>query len=499
MKKKIMYPRSYNLILLPLLPVIFFFAHYLAVFQEFILSIAVLLILLAYLAFAIICYLVILKFIDLTQGQASVSATILITFLLFWGALQDGLHSMNSVLGKSIVLLIIGIFFFLAFLFYLKRKPTALSRARRFLIWLFLLLIGYELARFGVTLSLKKTLKQTAARMTKQPGLRPTNTGEKHDIHYIVFDGYSNNIVFKRHWSFDNPIYQKLAEKGFFIVDSARSNYHFTPFSMTSIFCMQYLRGADKFSTRNALNFYIGLELYRKNYLFEWLKSLGYELSIYSFLERHNPLAELGELGPQTPMIWIRKKTIERIYLNPWIVYKVVRIFDKHKRMPTAVKKALIFAKNYNERALAHLQNVTKDRDKDTPIFTYTHFLIPHEPYIYDSAGHFRLKLKPTSTSMNDYLEQVKFANQLIDSISTFLLKKQKRKTVIIIQGDHGYRDYAIQTTDEEYQALSAYYFPDKNYKTLSESLSHVNTFRVVLNKYFNQQLSMLPDSIGTR
>lgn len=59
--------------------------------------------------------------------------------------------------------------------------------------------------------------------------------------------------------------------------------------------------------------------------------------------------------------------------------------------------------------------------------------------------------------------------------------------------GDHGYRgDAGITDSIASYQNFSAIYFPDKNYKYLDDSLSSVNVFRLVLNKYFNAKLPML-------
>ena len=42
---------------------------------------------------------------------------------------------------------------------------------------------------------------------------------------------------------------------------------------------------------------------------------------------------------------------------------------------------------------------------------------------------------------------------------------------------------------------LNAFYFPNKDYSRLYDSISPVNTFRVVLNTYFNAQLPLLKDS----
>ena len=41
---------------------------------------------------------------------------------------------------------------------------------------------------------------------------------------------------------------------------------------------------------------------------------------------------------------------------------------------------------------------------------------------------------------------------------------------------------------------LNSYYFPDQNYDLLYPTITPVNTFRVILDQYFNQKLSLLED-----
>jgi len=41
---------------------------------------------------------------------------------------------------------------------------------------------------------------------------------------------------------------------------------------------------------------------------------------------------------------------------------------------------------------------------------------------------------------------------------------------------------------------LNAYYFPDNDYSLLYPEISPVNSFRVILNKYFKTGLSLLKD-----
>lgn len=46
----------------------------------------------------------------------------------------------------------------------------------------------------------------------------------------------------------------------------------------------------------------------------------------------------------------------------------------------------------------------------------------------------------------------------------------------------------------EKYPILNAYYFPDNKTEALYDTITPVNSFRVVFNTYFDQNLPLLPD-----
>jgi hypothetical protein len=60
---------------------------------------------------------------------------------------------------------------------------------------------------------------------------------------------------------------------------------------------------------------------------------------------------------------------------------------------------------------------------------------------------------------------------------------------VIILQSDHSFSDGAKRAIN-----FQAYYFPEKPGFTINESFTNVNTFRLVFNSYFNEELPLLSD-----
>ena len=56
------------------------------------------------------------------------------------------------------------------------------------------------------------------------------------------------------------------------------------------------------------------------------------------------------------------------------------------------------------------------------------------------------------------------------------------------------YRAIEESKIDERMGILNAYYFPDQDYSKLYKGITPVNTFRIILNKYFGTDLDLLED-----
>jgi hypothetical protein len=142
------------------------------------------------------------------------------------------------------------------------------------------------------------------------------------------------------------------------------------------------------------------------------------------------------------------------------------------------------------------LQTIQQPHDK--PRFVYAHFILPHGPYSFDSTG----KNIPEAWLIQEmpekrvkYIGQVKYANTLMKNYVNAILAGNKRPCVIIIQGDHGFRFSEVDRKQQEFPNFNAMYFSNGDYRLLNDSLTNVNTFRILCNTFFRQNFSMLPDS----
>ena len=87
------------------------------------------------------------------------------------------------------------------------------------------------------------------------------------------------------------------------------------------------------------------------------------------------------------------------------------------------------------------------------------------------------------------YPNQVAFANKKLVEFIDKLLSKSKIQPIIIIQGDHGYEPSTGLTPDEKdhrrvFGILNAYYLPKNGRQKLHESITPVNTFRLIFDEW---------------
>jgi len=91
------------------------------------------------------------------------------------------------------------------------------------------------------------------------------------------------------------------------------------------------------------------------------------------------------------------------------------------------------------------------------------------------------------------YLEQVVYINGQINTLVDKIISNSEPEPIIIIQSDHGQSHKNMQPGDMT-RILNAYYFPDIEDGILYDSITPVNSFRIVLNQYFGQNFDLLED-----
>jgi hypothetical protein len=125
------------------------------------------------------------------------------------------------------------------------------------------------------------------------------------------------------------------------------------------------------------------------------------------------------------------------------------------------------------------------------PKFVFAHFLVPHPPFIFAPNGEFAW----AEGRAEGYLSNVAFIDSQIVSVVAEIIEKSKTPPVIIIMGDHGATGIPkLETPQWRMSILNAYYVNEQAQQDLYDSITPVNTFRVVFNNYFGTDYPLLED-----
>ena len=125
--------------------------------------------------------------------------------------------------------------------------------------------------------------------------------------------------------------------------------------------------------------------------------------------------------------------------------------------------------------------------------------MMPHSPYIRDENGklrdiaevHKELKAKQYGDS---YIRYLKHCNKVVKEITDSILAVRKNPIIVLVS-DHGNRFIGgARDLGNEFSNFVAVYSADKNYKGITDTISLVNVFRLVLRNQFGQPLDILPN-----
>ena len=440
------------------------------------------------------------------KSKAIIFSFVLSLYILIFGYIHDTLKSsfLADYLSKYTVLIPYSLLIFIFYGFWLKKKTQTNANAYRYLNILMTILMILECiksiyaydrlkinhnlidARFSVYNEFKKRGGATDA-------LKP-------DIYLIIFDEMPSASGLIKYFGKDNAsLDDSLIQKGFYVVKKSKTNYNKTVFSMSSIFNMMYLPNTKNL-IEDPLTILSGIESLTNNSLFSILKSEEYIIHSYQ------PLSFKSVQSDCIPFFLFLKKfhylykTLPgRMYKDlSWHLYRTDIAFLNKKILSQSSTSKII-----RRNELLHTTELIKKSCviQDKPKFIYGHYILPHSPYTFDRSGKI---LQPAPNDPFDkkvnnkkaFYEQVLYTNAIINDLISYIKNHNKKNTIIILMGDHGYRDESgYITKGSSFENLNAIYFPDRDYKTLHDSISAVNVFRIVLNKVFNTNIQSLKDS----
>jgi len=321
------------------------------------------------------------------------------------------------------------------------------------------------------------------------------------DIYYIILDGYARADVLQDLYGYDNSEFLGfLEERGFYVADRSQANYAQTALSVASSLNVSYLDGEASRVGPDSQDWKPLAHLVRDSAVLSFLKQQGYSIVAFPtgfgltdlraadiYLGSRRPWNDL-ELGLllMTPI--------------PWLALE-------DGKFPGYTRHA--------QRILYVFDHLPETTQLPSPRFVFAHIVAPHPPFVFDAEG---INIAPERVFgledgerfveqggtreeyVTGYVDQLTYINRRVETVLDELLARSLRPTVIVLQSDHGPASpldwKSLEDTDvrERLSILNAYFLPGEGAVELYKEITPVNTFRLILNRYFGTDLELLED-----
>jgi hypothetical protein len=167
----------------------------------------------------------------------------------------------------------------------------------------------------------------------------------------------------------------------------------------------------------------------------------------------------------------------------------------------------------FRHRILAAFRQLPEARQAQEPVFVVAHILAPHHPFVFGANGesvrperklsladdlYFMANPDKRSEYVESYRNQVAYTDQLAIQAIDAILQASPEEPIIVLQADHGpgldWGTPGIADRRERASILNAYYLPQGGEECVYETITPVNTFRVLLNHYLGASYPLLKD-----
>ncbi len=433
-----------------------------------------------------------LKIILHDSYKAAVLTSLALIIFFSYGhifTLIEGYKVLGFQVGRNKYLLpFVSLIFISGFLVLRKTKLdlTKFNKLLNLIVIVLLLISLTKIGAFAVSNNLK--IFEKSSTEMQNPNVNTAKSEKLPDIYYIILDGYARKSTLKSVHKYDNSEFLNyLKKKGFYVSRKSQSNYSLTLLSLCSSLNMEYINTLVEKPITDSKKRDEAIEMIRNNEVSKFLKSKGYKFinigtgwgatdknryanEVHHYRQRN----ELTKLLYETTLLI----ALERFQLGD--ADSILFAFEKLKEIP----------------------------ELSGPTFTFAHIVSPHPPYLFDRNGNKRENYHkgfdtPKAWEERDkYVDQLIFINTKTKEIVENILDKSENEPIIIIQGDHGtgstgntpLEKVSDETFDERMDIFNSYYLPGKGKTILYDTITPVNSFRKILNYYFDEDYEILDD-----
>ena len=316
------------------------------------------------------------------------------------------------------------------------------------------------------------------------------------DIYYIILDGYARTDVLRDLYGYDNSEFLSwLAAKGFRVASGSRANYCQTYLSFASSLNMTYLDEVAAVAGVASDDRRLLQDMVRDSAVVRALRGRGYT---YVALSTGYADAELQSADLYLTAPWSLSQ-FESGLINTTPISPLISLqYDLHRQR-------LLYA-------FDHLADAAR---MEGPVFTFAHIAAPHPPFVFDEAGgpitpnrefflsdgsHYMVGEGSREEYVAGYAGQARYITAKAQAAIEMILERSPRPPIIILQADHGPGSRLIwssaELTDlrERMSILNAYYLPGGVDAAVYDTITPVNSFRLVLTSYFSADYPLLED-----
>ena len=318
------------------------------------------------------------------------------------------------------------------------------------------------------------------------------------DIYWILPDAYARRDVLAALYNYnDDPFLDELRRRGFTIAPKAIANYARTASSVASVLNMDYNENLVAGTPESYPGWSLIRRLLNENRVNRFLKSQGY--TSYS-IEAQN--INVNWRSDQIISRWWFLNDYEAFLLGNTAVAPISRILGSP-----------ILQEHHRARTRFNLEWLARTAGLPGPKFVFVQLVTPHPPFLIDAdgkavnapwpytqaGGHILYEMGATKEGYHaGYLGQLQYVGGRLIDIVDQIQAHSERPPAIVLLSDHGpdagewMMDLSHPEVIERFGVLNALSLPGVPPTAIPEDLSAVNTFRLILNHYFDTGLELL-------
>ena len=426
--------------------------------------------------------------------KAGIITTVFLVFFFSYGRLYEVIktwHIGSLIIGRHRYFVIIWAALFILSAYFLIRTKKDLYNITNILNVIAIILVLIPSVTIGIYKIKTRDVEHSLDINVQEEHIGSGNMDDLPDIYYIVLDGYASSSTLKEFYDYDNTEFvDHLEDKGFFIADESISNYPTSYLSLSSSLNLEHINHLADIVGIESDDTTLVYSMIENNEAVNFLKTRGYRYIHFS-----------SGWGPTN---YNRYADVNvAISYNRWSEFQTMLI--KTTMIDAFENK---FFKDIGRRRIINTFDKLAEAYRfEGSNFIFSHIISPHPPYLFDEDGK---SVPEASFDMNEwgfeqkeyYLNQLAYINKKVEVLVDEILANSDTPPVIIIQSDHGPHNTFIEgryPTDDMFKEgmriFNAYYLPSLDYSLFYNSITPVNSFRIIFNHYFDANYEFLSDT----